>query len=190
MYIIFLLLIVLFIISIFSVNWPLKLYHHFLLSKLAGVLDLAIEKNSLLSNVYSQINGVYNGKNLKIRFVEGSADSIQATPGLELRLRWSPGFLMEFSKFKQSKREWGDFKRFLTGEKIIDAAWFILTDNLEMAEDLWKTKQEQLQSLLNTYALINQILISKTEVIIQLRHFHSCHDIVSLLEQFSKICES
>ena len=189
MYLLLLLLVAFFLISIMGVNWPLKLYHHYLLCKLADALGVAIEKNSIFSNVYSQINTVYHGQNLKIRFVDGSVDSIKANPGLEIRVRKPGQFLMEFYHFGRNKREWGDFKRFLTGDKITDAEWFILTDNPEMATDLWREKGDPLKNLLNSHGLINQILFSKQEIIIQLRRFHSCREIVSLLDQVSKVFE-
>jgi hypothetical protein len=181
MYFLFLFILAFFLIFIFGTNAPIKLYHHYLLCKLANALGVTIAQNSIFSNVYSEINTFFEGHELKIRFVDGSSGSLKANSGLEIRVNWTAQFLMEFYRIRENKREWGDFKRFVTGEKLIDDSWFILTDNLETAANWWDQTNHQFRKLVSDFNAINQILINKNEIIVQLRRFHSCREIMALV---------
>ncbi len=168
-------------ISIFSANWPVKLYHDMLLRKLARELKTEPKRHGLLlSNVYSEIVTVYQGKDLKIRFIENSIDSIKANSGLEIRINEAVGVVMEFYRVKQNKRVWGDYRQFKSGDKSIDSEWLILTTEPEHSKELWD--RTQLSGLLKTPQL-DQILINQQEIIIQLKNYHSIKLVLNILDR-------
>jgi hypothetical protein len=161
-----------------------------IMKKLAYLLETVPEKNGMLfSNVYSQINTVYQGKELKIRFMEASTDSLKPSSGLELRVH-VPGEskdqprIMEFYPMRLKKREWGDFKRFLTGDPQLDASWFILTKNPASADICW--------NLLNFKSLLSipgveQVLLNQNELVVRFKNHHSATKIKQLIDQLVAI---
>ncbi len=166
MYFLFLILIALFLISILSTNWPVKVYHHFLLTKIAQIFNAVPERKGLIfSNVYSQINLIYHERQIRIRFMEASVDSLRANSGLEIRTKIATQVVMEFYRFDRSKREWGDFKRFTTNDLQLDSEWFILTNDLTSSREFWDSFK--LRQLLSEKAL-KQLLINREEIICQL----------------------
>ncbi len=170
------------LISIFSTNWPTKLYHHQLLKKIARELQTKpIIQGMLFSNVYSEIITVYQGKDIRIRFIENSIDSIKANSGLEIRIREYAGVVMEFYRIKRNKKAWGDFQQFLSGDNRIDSEWSILTTSPDRAKELWN--RSQLNELLKTTPQLEQILINQQEIIIQLKKYHSSNLILNVLNQ-------
>ena len=186
MYILALLLAAFFLISIFATMWPLKLYHYSVLKKLAELLEAVPEKNGmLLSNVNSQINTINHGKAIKIRFIEGSADSLKTSSGLELRMYISNDgaceqAILEFYRMRQNKREWGDFKRFLTGDPQIDSSWYILSNNPTIAGVCWK--MFNFKSLLMLPG-VEQILLNQNELIVKFKHYQSVTKIKQFIDQ-------
>lgn len=174
------------LISIFSTNWPVKLYHHQLLKKLARELNTKPQKHGLLSsNVYSEIICSYRGKNFRIRFIENSIDSIKTNSGLEIRMGEDTGLVMEFYRARRKKRVWGDYQQFKTGDSRIDAEWFILTTDLDKANELWD--RTQLSVLLKDLPQLEQILINRQEIIVQLKHYHSGKTTLNLLERLASL---
>lgn len=190
MYILFLLLAAFFLISIFATMWPLKLYHHFILKKLADLLETVPEKNGMfLSGVYSQINTVYRGKKIKIRFMEGSVDSLKINSGLELRMYIlsegvSEHAILEFYPIRHNKHEWGDFKRFLTGDPQIDSGWYILSNNLTTASVCWNMFNFKSLLLLSG---IEQVLLNKNELVMKFKNCHSVAKIKRFIDQLVQI---
>ncbi|HBF35781.1 MAG TPA: hypothetical protein DDW50_00490 [Firmicutes bacterium] len=186
MYILVLLLTAFFLISIFATNWPVKLYHHTILTRLAELLDAVPEKNGmLLSNVYSQINTIYRGWEIKIRFLEASIDSLKANSGLEIRMYLhSPdcaeNAILEFYPMRQKKREWGDFKRFLTNDPQIDNHWFALTNNTSSARECWNSFD--FKKILFESGVV-QVLLNQHELIIQLRYHGSVKKIMHFINE-------
>lgn len=174
------------LISIFSTNWPVKFYHHRLLKKLARELNTEPQKYGLLSsNVYSEIRCAYRGKNFRIRFIESSIDSIKTSSGLEIRMDENTGLVMEFYRAKRNKRVWGDYQQFETGDSRIDAEWFILTTDLDQANDLWN--RTPLSALLKDIPQLEQVLINRQEIIVQLGHYHSTKTTFNLLERLASL---
>lgn len=190
MYILFLLLAAFFLISIFATMWPLKLYHHFILKKLADLLKAVPEKNGMfLSNIYSQINTVYRGKKIKIRFMEGSVDSLKISSGLELRMYIlsegvSEHAILEFYPIGKNKHEWGDFKRFLTGDPQIDSGWYILSNNLTTAGVCWNMFNFKSLLLLSG---IEQVLLNQNELVMKFKNCHSVTKIKRFIDQLVQI---
>lgn len=170
------------IISIFSANWPIKLYHYLLLQRLGQELKTEPKKHGLLlSNVYSEIITNYRGKNIKIRFIENSIDSIKAYSGLEIRIKETAGLVMEIYRVRLNKREWGDFRRFTSGDGQIDAEWLILTTAPEGAKEMWD--RIRLADLLKTTPQLDQILINQEEVIIQLKRYPSTQSVLNIIDR-------
>ena len=190
MYILSLLLFAFFLISIFVTNWPVKLFHHHILTKLAAFLDTVPEKNGIfLGNVYSQITTIYRGKELKIRFLEATIDSLKASSGLEVRMNIQnqdccKDAVLEFYSLRLKKREWGDFKRFLTGDPLIDNQWFILTNNSSIAGKCWDSFDFKKILLASG---VGQIMVNKGELIIQFKNYGSIKKIQFFLEQLTQI---
>ncbi len=183
MYILLLFLAAFLLISLFTTNWPVKIYHHYLLKKLGVILHCEPQQNGLmLSSVYSQIVTVYRGRELKIRFVEGAAGALQANSGLEIRLKTiSPAVLGIYHR-KSNQQEWGDFKRFQTGDASLDSRWFILTDNFQAAAGYWEAGK--LASLLASYeGCLVQLQVNHDEIIASLRRFHSPEKVVAFLDR-------
>ncbi|MGE5582793.1 MAG: hypothetical protein ACM3X9_09690 [Bacillota bacterium] len=180
MYILFLLLAAFLLLSIFSTNWPVKLYHHYFLQKLAGILETVPERYGFFfSGMYSQIQTIYRNKPLKIRFIEGSVDSLRTGSGLEIRTIVPSGAVLEFYRPRRNKREWGDFQRFLTGEQSIDSQWFILTNDPVSAGLFWNSFH--LQDLLN-YPWLEQLLINREELIAQVGNYRSPEGVRKFLD--------
>jgi len=190
MYILFLFLAALFLISIFATNWPVKQYHYYLLRNLAVLLGTVPEKNGMfLSNVYSQINTIYRGKKIKIRFMEASVDSLKANSGLELRVQILSGdacehAVLEFYPIRQHKHEWGEFKRFHTGDSLIDSQWFILTNNLTTAGLFWNSFS--LQNLLQ-YPDLGKVLLNQNELIIQFKNYRSAVKVKQFIDELTHV---
>lgn len=179
-----------FLISIFSANWPTKLYHHLLLKKLAQELNTQPQKRGMMfSDIYSEIISNYQGKDFKIRFIESTVDSIKANSGLEIRMSEAVGIVMEFYRVNHRKRVWGDYRQFLTGDSLIDSEWFILTTDIDKANELWR--RTQLAGLLKAIPQLDQILINREEIIIRLKYYRSSKSVLSALHQlascFSKL---
>lgn len=171
MYYLFLLITALLLLSIFSTNWPVKLYHYLFLRKLARKLGTEpVRYGLLLSGVYSEIGTVYQGKEIKIRFIENSIDSIRANAGLEIRVKEDTGIVMEFYRVKLKKKAWGDFHQFKSGDQLIDSKWFILTTDPDRSKELWE--RAQLAELLKSTPQLDQLLINQQEIIIQLKNYH------------------
>lgn len=176
------------LISIFSTNWPIKLYHHLLLKRLARELNTEPEKHGLLfSNVYSEIITIFNGKEFKIRFIENSIDSIKNCPGLEIRMSENTGVVMEFYRPKHKKRVWGDYRQYRTGDSRIDSEWFILTTDMERAGQLWS--RTQLRDLIKGFPQLEQILINQQEIIVQLKKYHSSKSVLNVLQKLANLME-
>lgn len=189
MYILGLFLIALFLISIFVTNWPVKLFHHYILTKLAYLLRAVPEKNGFFfGNVYSQINTIYRGKELKIRFLEGSIDSLKGSSGLEIRMnilnQKCKDTVFEFYPMRLKKREWGDFKRFITGNSLIDNQWFILTNHFDIAGECWNSVD--FKKILLTPGT-GQFMLNKGELIIQYHYCGSVKRIKDFLDQLTQI---
>lgn len=188
MYFLLLFLVAFLLISLFSTNWPVKFYHHYLLQKLGMELNCQPQKNGLtLSNIYSQIDTVFRGRKLKIRFVEGTIDALKTNSGLEIRVKTVlkevfPA-VMGIYQLNRQQREWGDFKRLTTGDSLLDTQWFILTDNLQAASDWWG--KSQFVALLSGTPYLEQIQINHDEIIVRLRRFHSAKQVVAFLDQLS-----
>jgi hypothetical protein len=188
MYILLLLLAAGFLISIFTTNWPVKFYHHCLLKQLAELLGAIPEKNGLLSSsVYSQINTIYKDKALKIRFVEASVDSIKAHSGLEIRMEIdiSAQGVLECYPMRKNKHEWGDFKRFLTGDPGLDREWFILTNESVAASDIWNSCRF---SDLLRYPGLEELLLNRHELIVQFKYYRSAEKVKQFIERLVQIC--
>lgn len=182
MYFLLLFLTAFLLISIFSTNWPVKLYHDLFLRKIARELGTEpVRHGLLLSGVYSEILTVYQGKEIKIRFLESSIDSIKANSGLEIRIKADIGLIMEFYRTKLNRKPWGDFHQFNSGDQIIDSEWLILTTDLDRSKELWE--RTQLAELLRTIPQLDQILINHQEIIIQLRKYQSIKTILNIINR-------
>lgn len=181
MYLLSLFLTAFLIISIISTAWPVKLYHYLILKKLASELNTVPQKKGLLfSSSYAEIVVNYRGKDFQIRFIENGVGSLKPVSGLEIRLWESTGLVMEFYRANRVNRTWGDFQRFITGDNRIDSEWFIITTDLPQAEQLWSTSQ--IVRIL-TAPKLEQILINRQEIIIQLKGYPSDEAVLKLLDQ-------
>jgi len=168
------------LISIFSTNWPIKLYHHLLLKKLARKLKTEPKRHGMLfSNVYSEISCVYQGKEFRIRFIENSIDSIKTNSGMEIRMSQNTGVVMEFYRTEHKKQVWGDFQQYRTGDPLIDSEWSILTTDLEKADQLWG--RTHLNDLLKDSCQLEQLLINRQEIIVQLKYYRSSKTALNIL---------
>lgn len=170
------------LISIFSTNWPIKFYHDTLLKKLARELHTEPQKHGMMfSNVYSEVIANYQGKDIRIRFIENSIDSIKANSGLEIRIREASGVVMEFYRINRNKKAWGDFQQFISGDNRIDSEWTILTTDPDRAKELWD--RSQLIEILKTTPQLEQILINQQEIIVQLKSCHSSELVLNILHR-------
>lgn len=182
MYFLLLLITALLLISIFSSNWPVKLYHDLFLRKIARELGTEpVRHGLLLSGVYSEIVTVCQGKEIRIRFLENSIDSIKANSGLEIRIKEDIGLVMEFYRIKLNKKPWGDFRQFKSGDQVIDSEWLILTTDLDRSKEFWE--RTQLTELLRTIPQLDQILINHREMIIQLKNYQSVKAILNIIDR-------
>ncbi|HEX3047354.1 MAG TPA: hypothetical protein VHY08_21565 [Bacillota bacterium] len=175
------------IISLLTSFWPVKLYHHYLLKDLAAALDSDPQRQGLVfSKVYSEITPSFQGREWRIRFVEGSADSLKSNTGLELRLKANSGTVLECYPLRRGKREWGDFKRFLTGNPEVDGAWFMLSNNLETAAEFWG--DGKLAGILNNRKFfIEQLSFTQEEVVARLRRYPSKERVVEFMETLANV---
>lgn len=187
MYFLLLFLAAFLLISLFTTNWPVKIYHYFLLKQLGKILHSAPQKNGLtLSSVYSQIITAYQGRKLQIRFVEGAVGALHASSGMEIRIQASSPVVLGIYHRKCHQQEWGNFKNFHTGDASLDSQWFILTDNLQAAAEFWRTGA--FGALLAGHeGYLQQMQVNHEEIIASLRRFHSPQKVVAFLE---RLCAS
>jgi hypothetical protein len=175
------------IISLLTSFWPIKLYHHYLLKDLAAALDTDPQRQDLIfPKIYSEITTNFQGRLWRIRFVEGSADSLKSNTGLELRLKANNGTVLECYPLRRGKREWGDFKRFLTGNPEVDSAWFMLSNDLGQATELWG--DGKLAGILcNRHFYIEQLSFTREEVVTRLRRYPSRERVVEFMEALARV---
>ena len=167
MYLIVLILAAFVLLSLFATNWPVKLFHHSVLKKAGEAVGARPIHGSLLAaGVYSEIKTSVADREVRIRYVEGSPDALHADSGLEMRMAFAPETTVEFYRTKLKKREWGDFKRFSTGDSLLDAEWFILCNDMEQTALFYR--EHPLQLFLNN-RYIEQILFHSREMIIRLQ---------------------
>lgn len=181
MYILLLVILALLFLTTLSTNWPVKLYHARFLKRLAEEFGTAPISNGLLSQVATEIKTIFRGYDLTIRFVDTALDSLRsAHPGLELRVNYPFGTVMEMYRPWRRKREWGDFKQVTIGNAALDSQWFILSPLVEPARQLLE------QSILNPLLELNQVeqvLINQHELIVRLRRYGSAQQVRDLVER-------
>lgn len=187
MYVILLFAAAVLIISLLTSFWPVKLYHHYLLRDLAAAFDNAPKRQGLIfAKVYSEIVTSYQGREWRIRFVEGSADSLKSNTGLEIRLKANAGTVLECYPLRRGKREWGDFKRVFTGNPEVDGAWFLLSNDSEPAAELGRN--EKLAGILsNRKFCLEQLSLTREEVVARLRRYPSRERVLKLMEELGEI---
>ena len=187
MYFILLFAAAILIISLLTSFWPVKLYHHYLLKDLAAVLDSDPQRYGLIfSKTYSEITTSFQGREWRIRFVEGSVDSLKSNTGLEIRLKVNVETVLECYPLRRRKREWGDFKRFVTGNPQVDEEWFLLSNDLEKAAAFWG--DGKLAGILsNRTFYIEQLSVTCAEVVVRLRRYPSRERVVELMEALGGI---
>lgn len=176
MYFVWLFLAAFLLIFFFSTNWPIKIYHNYYLKKLALRLQSVVQNDrSGLMGPSPEVNTIYQGKQLKIRFIEGSADTLQSGSGLEIRFliphacasTVARAQIIEFYRLPGKRQEWGDFIRFQTGDPEIDSRWFILTPDPTAAASFWE--KSGLKKLLTVNQRIEQLSVNQAELIFKLR---------------------
>ncbi len=171
MYFLLLFLAAFFIISLISWNWPVKLYHTWLMQKIAREFGCEPVRHGLDARISAELETIYQGKQLRIRFVERSLDSLKsAGAGLEIRLGCRSQVILECYRPWHHKREWADFKQFRSGDRRIDSQWFMLTPEPDRVAPLWQ--HLNLEILLGDSSL-DQLLLNQKEIIIRLRRFVS-----------------
>jgi hypothetical protein len=186
MYFLALIVTALVILSIFSSNWPLKGYHFYLLKQLAAEFGVApIKHGMVFSASYAEIRPIIRGREFVIRFMEGAPDSLRNASGLEIRMRGEIPAIMEFYRVPHSQREWGDFKKFSTGDPGLDGQWLILTPQPEEAQSFWD--RGKLQVILNGNHPVDQILLTPGEMILRLRRFGSAGQLREVAELMAGI---
>jgi hypothetical protein len=186
MYFLLLFLVAFVIFSLVTTNWPVKIYHHYLLKQLGLVLHSEPQRNGLVfAGVYSQIVTIYRGRDIKIRFLEGASGALRSNPGLEIRLKAPSPVVLGIYSRRHNQQEWGDFKRFQTGDALIDSQWSILTDNLQSAAGFWENRK--LAPLLTGDHYLEQMQVNHDETIVCLRRFHSPGKVIAFLDG---LCES
>ena len=176
------------LIFLLATNWPIKFYHYYFLKKLARLYETTpVRFGLLLSSVFSEITILNNSNPIRVRFLESSVDSLnKANSGLELRRPYPTPIILEFYHSRLSKQQWGDFKRFLTGNNLIDSKWVVLTPDPVRAEEFWQIKQNVFEPILNN-PLIEQILFSKDEMIIRFRHLITVSMVQTVVELLMKM---
>jgi hypothetical protein len=173
-------------LSIFSSNWPLKWYHFYLLKQLAAEFGVApVRHGMVLSASYAEIRPVILGREFVIRFMEGAPGSLRNASGLEIRMRGAFPAIMEFYRAPHSKREWGDFKKFGTGDAGLDGQWLILSPQPEAAQSFWD--RGKLQVILNGDHPLDQILLTSEEMILRLRRFGSVAQVREVAGRMTEI---
>jgi hypothetical protein len=173
------------IISLLTSFWPVKLYHHHLLKDLATALNSDPHRQDLIfSRVYSEIAASYLGREWRIRFVEGSADSLKSSTGLEIRLKTNCGTVLECYPLRRRKQEWGDFKRVLTGNPEVDNAWFLLSNDPGPAEEL---AQKLVDILGNRNFSVEQLSFTREEVVARLRRYPSRERVVEFMKELGEL---
>lgn len=174
-----------FIISVISLNWPIKLYHYQKLRRLAVELGTMPTTNGFLgASVYAEINTFFRGHEVTIRFVEGSANSLRFGSWLEIRFRVPTGGVMEISPKGPGKREWGHFRRFTTGDPVVDDSWFIVTDDPAIAARIWGNGK--LKPVLTSSYPLEQLSLNHHEVVARLRRFSSPQMVIFLMEDMAR----
>lgn len=176
------------ILSLFATNWPLKLYHHAVLTKAGKAIGARPARGSLFAGVYSEIRAPLAGREVRIRYVEGSMDAIHAASGLEMRIPLAQPAVIEFYRVKLKKAEWGEFKRVFTGDEALDREWVILGNDPELARQFLRASasahpgapRHPLVRLL-TNRHIEQILFHSREMIIR---FQKGDPVDSVIEVF------
>lgn len=191
MYFVWLFFVAFLLIFFFCTNWPVKLYHYFFLRQLADRLGSVVQnQHPALIGTTPEVNTIYHGKPLKIRFIEGLADALQPSPGLEIRMELDSGVIMEFSGaracgFPGKQREWGEFVRFVTGDPGIDSRWFILTPDTAAAACFWE--KSVLKGLLAANPRnIEQISVNRIEIIIRLRRLLTVSRVLEIINRLTK----
>lgn len=180
MYIFALIIAAALIISIFSTNWPVKFYHHAQLMKLGQKLGVDPVKHGLFfSGVYSELRFQRGGKEIMVRFLEGSADSLFANSGLEVRVNTGSTSIIQIFRVKAGKSEWGEFKRFLTSNQEVDSQWFILTDDPVNTKKYWEISKIE-KVLVNKY--LEQVQINQGEIVLKFRRMIDSEQITELIE--------
>jgi hypothetical protein len=186
MYFLALIITALVTLSIFSSNWPLKWYHLHLLNQLAAELGVTpVRHGMLLSMSFAEIRPVILGREFVIRFMEGVPGSLRNPSGLEIRMRGEFPAIMEFYRVPHSRREWGDFKQWRTGDPDLDGRWLILSPQPEAAQSFWDLGK--LQGLINGNHPIEQISLTNGEMILRLRRFGSVAQVREVAGRMAEI---
>ncbi|HOP74957.1 MAG TPA: hypothetical protein PLC07_07860 [Bacillota bacterium] len=173
-------------ISVFSTNWPVKLYHRHFLMKLARRLDVPLKSHGLLfSSVYSELSFEHQGQKVTVRFLEGTMDALYSNSGLEIRLQGAWDGVVELYRPNLKKRAWGDFKPVHTGDPELDKTWFIISPEPEWAAGFIR---HWLTIPMHNWRYLEQILVNRSEVVLRLRRVFSVsklHEV--LMELLSKL---
>lgn len=169
MYFVWLFLVAFLLIFFFCTNWPVRLYHNYYLTKLAAGLGSIVQnRRPSIMGPAPEVNTIYRGRPIKIRFVEGSVDSLRSNSGLEIRMEIESQAVMEFNHLSGRRRERGEFIRFQTGDPEIDANWFIVTTDPTTAASFWQ--KYNLKELLTVNRRnIEQLSINRSEMIVRLK---------------------
>ncbi|HYH02164.1 MAG TPA: hypothetical protein VEC37_03610, partial [Bacillota bacterium] len=139
----------------------------------------------ILSHTFAELRPVYQGREFVIRFMETAADALRAAGGLEIRVKNPFPVIVEFYRQPTRQREWGDFKRMLTGVAEVDSQWLILTPQNETALKFWK--DSGIKEFLESSRWIERVLISNEELVVRLRRFESAAVIRQLADRLSRI---
>lgn len=168
-------------ISVFSTNWPVKLYHRYFLNQLARRLNVPLKTHGLVfSSVYSELTFERLGRKVTVRFLEGTMDALYRNSGLEIRLQGAWGGVVELYRPHLKKRAWGEFKPVETGDAELDKAWFMVSPEPEWAAGFVR---KWLSAPFRSWRYLEQILVNRSEVILQLRNVHSVSRLQEILEE-------
>jgi hypothetical protein len=185
MYLLALIVTALAVLSVFSSNWPVKWYHFHLLNQLAREFAATpIKYGMILSTSFAEIRPQIMGKDFVIRFIEGASGSLRAESGLEIRMRKQFPMIMEFYRMPTSKREWGEFKKWVTGDPTLDSQWLILTPRPQEAQSFWN--RGKLPGIIMDNHQIDQILLTPDEMILRLRRFGSVGRIREIVKKMAE----
>ncbi len=181
MYLLLLLITALFILSILGGNWPFKLYHAHLIQKVAREFGVAsVDRGFWFSQTSREIVADYRQIPIQIRFLERPLDSLKPiNSGLEVRARFPFRVVLEINHLRLKKREWGEFKQFLSGDRQLDSQWFMLTPEPEHAAELWG--RLRLEPVLR-FPFLEQVLINHNEIIVRVRRFGSAARVKELAD--------
>lgn len=172
-------------ISVFTTNWPIKLYHRWFLKKLARRLGVTPSTYGLFAAVASQLTLEQSGRRIQVRFLEGTMGALYANSGLEIRITTADNPVVEFYRRHTRKDEWGDFRRILSGDAAVDEGWLILTPEMERARAFLQAHAGLVRQLSSPY--IDQILVNNGEIIIQLRRIYSVGRLQAVLEELADL---